>query len=108
MTKRTIGGTAGSDKRVKPRTQHTSNIEIGEYGISGDGQQFVRVAIRTPQNRKEIVIFPLNDIGAHNAAIFAELNRKGAHLITPAARNEFLNRIQARGYANRPSRLSQK
>jgi putative DNA primase/helicase len=99
MTKRTIGGTARPDKRVEPRAQHTSNIEIGEYGISGDGQQFVRVVIRAPQNKKKVALLPLNDIGAHNAAIFADLNRKGAHLITPAARNEFLNRIQAKGYA---------
>ena len=97
--RRTMRGTARSGRPTKPRRRHTSHIRIGEYGTSDDGQQFVRVVIRIPRNKNKMVLFPLNDIGSHNAALFADLNRKGAHLITSAARNEFINRIQTKGYA---------
>ncbi len=76
-------------------TNFTSHIEIIATGKSAIGERFVKLGINAQDGYAEAVL-RIDDLDGKKGA-FARLNTLGAHLISPAARNEFMSRIQAEG-----------
>jgi hypothetical protein len=71
----------------------TGHIKIEGMGQSEDGLQFARLRARA-RGKSSKLLLPLKGISPSSPE-FDRLNAKGARLISPAARRELIDRIQA-------------
>lgn len=88
-------------------TELTKHVTIGRPGIGPDGERFLRVRIFVPGVEKPVGIwFRIDDLRGPLDPRINRLNRLGANLITLAARNEFLKRLQAATPSGKPRRVA--
>ena len=84
-------------KTIKTRssagTGLTKHIKILGHGASPDGERFLKLRIRSEQGN----VRPLIRLDDLTEGSVTGLNRHGAHLISPRAKHEFINRVQAEG-----------
>ena len=85
-------------KTSQPPTS-LGHISFGKVGVGPDGERFIRIAIKVGEKQRRTLL-RYDDLAAGGKAALAKLNRLGAHLITPAAGNEFFRRLQDLGPRN--------
>ena len=86
-------------KTSRPPTL-TDHISFGEVGLGPNGERFIYITIEAEGQQRK-VLCRYDDVNGSRAAI-TQLNKLGAHLISPAAGSEFLRRLQDLG-PQRPS-----
>jgi len=69
----------------------TLHVEIGATGADEDGRRFSRVRI---MQSGLCCLVRHDDLATARSEAFDQLNRSGAHLVSPQARREFVDRIQ--------------
>jgi hypothetical protein len=74
----------------------TDHIRFGKIGAGSEGERFIRIAIDVGGKRSK-VLMPYDGLVGGSRAALAQLNRHGAHLISPKAASEFLMRLQDLG-----------
>jgi putative DNA primase/helicase len=74
----------------------TDHIRFGKVGAGSEGERFIRIAIDVGGKRSK-VLMPYDGLVGGSRAALAQLNRHGAHLISPKAASEFLKRLQELG-----------
>jgi putative DNA primase/helicase len=74
----------------------TEHISFGNVGVGPDGERFIRIIIDVGDEQREVLL-PYDGLVGGSRAALAQLNRHGAHLISPKAASEFLMRLQNLG-----------
>ncbi len=74
----------------------TEHIRFGRVGVGPEGQRFIRITIDVGGKRSKVLMPYDNLVGGSRAALTL-LNKHGAHLISPRATSEFLQRLQDLG-----------
>ena len=74
----------------------TDHIRFGRVGVGPEGQRFIRITIDVGDEPRE-VLMPYDNLVSGSRAALTQLNRHGAHLISPRATSEFLQRLQDLG-----------
>ena len=80
---------------MSEKWKHTNHIKFHSHGKGHHDERFVRVSFRV-EGRPKTLWFRYDNAASEKGA-FEQLSRKGAHLVTKQARDEFLNRIQKQG-----------
>jgi putative DNA primase/helicase len=87
--------TTGPCKAYAPSTL-TDHIQFGDVGVGSDGERYIKMAINVGEEPRD-VLMPYDGLVGGSRAALAQINREGAHLISPKAAAEFLQRLQALG-----------
>jgi hypothetical protein len=78
---------------VTPRVLLTEHITLGSYGKSLNGELFVELCFKVGGETISYMV-PLADLTA-TSRVFTALNNAGAHVLSPQARRELIDRLQA-------------
>jgi hypothetical protein len=87
-------------KTSRPPTL-TDHISFGKVGKGPNGERFIRIIIQVDEQRDKALL-RFDDLMDGSRGALAPLNRLGAHLVSSAAKTEFLRRLQDLG-PQRPS-----
>jgi putative DNA primase/helicase len=79
----------------------TDHISFGKVGKGPNGERFIRIIIQVDEQR-HTALLRFDDLMDGSRGALAPLNRLGAHLVSSAAKTEFLRRLQDLG-PQRPS-----
>jgi len=86
--------------KSKRKTPHpptlTAHISFGKVRKGPDGERFIRIIIQVDKQRRKTLL-RYDDLVDGSGGALAPLNRLGAHLVSSAAKTEFLHRLQALG-----------
>ena len=74
----------------------TGHISFGKVGKGPDGERFIRIIIQVDKQRRKALL-RYDDLVDGSRGALAPLNRLGAHLVSSAAKTEFLRRLQDLG-----------
>jgi hypothetical protein len=80
-------------------TPHTKSISILEVGVSALHEAFVKLGLTLPSGEVREAVVRIDNLVDREAkkAFIQQLNQLGAHLISPKAQTELVNRIQHEG-----------
>jgi hypothetical protein len=78
---------------VTPRVLLTEHITLGSYGKSLNGELFVELCFKVGNTTRSYMV-PVADLTT-TSRVFTPLNNAGARLISPQARRELIDRLQA-------------
>ena len=94
------------DKKTQPPTL-TGHISFGEVGKGPNEERFIRITIQVDKQRRKALL-RYDDLVDGSRGALAPLNRLGAHLVSSAAKTEFLCRLQDLGpqKPSLPARIS--
>jgi hypothetical protein len=82
-------------KTSRPPTL-TDHISFGKVGKGPNGERFIRIIIQVDEQRHKALL-RFDDLMDGSRGALAPLNRLGAHLVSSAAKTEFLRRLQDLG-----------